>query len=139
MSKEEESKAGIKFTDKRRFDDSGNLREESEVGTTTSKPFNESMTAKPQSTVNGTTTPSEPELSFASFLVSLATQALMQMGEIAPPPGVDIPVNREGAKQTIDILEMLKVKTKSNLDEAENRLIDEILYNVRMAFVKVRG
>lgn len=138
MSKEEESKAGIKFTDKRRFDDSGNLREEEGSGSQ-SKSTPDRSASKAQSFDESPPTQSEPELNFASFLVSLATQALMQMGEIAPPPGVDIPVNRDAARQTIDILEMLKVKTKNNLDEAENRLIDEILYNVRMAFVKIRG
>lgn len=80
----------------------------------------------------------DPTLTFSSFLISLATQALMQLGEIKAPDGVELPVDREAAKQTIDIISMLKQKTAGNLNPDELRLIEEILHNLRMSYVRVR-
>jgi hypothetical protein len=60
----------------------------------------------------------------------------MQMGEVPPPPGVDLPKDVEGARQTIDIIAMLDRKTKGNLDQEEQRLMTDVLHNLRMCFVK---
>jgi len=143
MSDEEESKTGLKFKDRRRFDPSGNLRDQGATEEINADPgvnhLKKTVDLKTSAVADQAPDASEPELNFASFMVSLATQALIQLGEISPPPGMDLPVNRAAAKQTIDILEMLKTKTKGNLDSSETKLIDEILYNVRMAFVKVQG
>lgn len=78
----------------------------------------------------------EGEINFSSFVVSLATQALMQLGEMPPPPGVELPVDPAGAKQTIDILAMLQSKTKGNLDGNEERLLNEILHNLKLSYVR---
>ena len=80
--------------------------------------------------------PEEEEITFSSFAISLATQALMQLGHIQPPPGVQVPRDRVAAKQTIDILTMLEKKTKGNLDQDEARLLEEILHQVRIGFVR---
>lgn len=75
-------------------------------------------------------------LSFSSFLMSLATQALIQMGEMEPPGGLRLPPDFEAAKQTIEIIGMLAIKTKGNLDAEEQRLLAEVLHSVRLAFVQ---
>lgn len=80
--------------------------------------------------------PSTPSLSFSSFLMSLATQALIQMGEIEPPGGITLPPDFEAAKQSIEIMGMLAIKTKGNLDPEEQRLFSEVLHSVRLAFVQ---
>ena len=80
--------------------------------------------------------PPMQELNFSSFVVSLATQALMQLGEMPVPEGVNIPKDKDAAKQTIDILSILSHKTTGNLDDSEAKLMEEILHNLRMAFVK---
>ena len=76
------------------------------------------------------------EISFSSFVISLATQALMQLGQIKPPEGVEIAVDKVAAKQTIDILTMLESKTSGNLDGEEERLLEEILHNLRIGYVR---
>jgi hypothetical protein len=75
-------------------------------------------------------------LSFSSFLMSLATQALMQMGEMEPPGGIKLPPDFEAAKQTIEVIGMLAVKTKGNLDAEEQRLLVEVLHSLRLTFVQ---
>jgi len=77
-----------------------------------------------------------PPLDYSSFILSLATQAMVQLGEMEPPPGVDIPKNRQAAKHSIDVLEMLSLKTRGNLSEAEQRLTEEILHSLRRSFVR---
>lgn len=78
----------------------------------------------------------EQEITFSSFVVSLATQALMQLGQIKPPPGVNLPVDPMAAKQTIDILTVLQIKTRGNLDAEEDRLLEEVLHSLRIGYVK---
>jgi hypothetical protein len=79
------------------------------------------------------------EIDLSAFVMSLATQALMQLGAMQPPAGVTVPVDHESAKQTIEILSMLKVKTKGNLDKEESKLFDDILHSLRMSYVKVQA
>jgi hypothetical protein len=80
------------------------------------------------------------KIDFSTFVLSLSTSALYQMGLVPGPDGdrVDAP-DRLLAQQTIDSLEMLREKTRGNLDEEERKLLDSLLYELRMQFVKVRG
>jgi len=77
-----------------------------------------------------------PEINFTSFLLSISTSALIQLGEIPDPAtkqGVkELPL----AKQTIDLIGMLKEKTKGNLTPEEEKLIEYVLYDLRMRYVK---
>jgi hypothetical protein len=77
----------------------------------------------------------ESTITFGTFIASLATQALMQLGQVPAPKGVDLPKDRGAAKQTIDLLSMLKDKTKGNLSAEEDRMLDELLHNLRLHFV----
>ncbi|MCB0311561.1 MAG: DUF1844 domain-containing protein, partial [Bdellovibrionales bacterium] len=76
------------------------------------------------------------DINFSSFVMSLATQALMQMGQLESPPGVEVPVDLAGAQQTIDILAMMQQKTNGNLDQSEEHLMEEVLHSLRMAYVR---
>lgn len=78
---------------------------------------------------------SSNKISFESFIASLATQALMQLGEMPAPPGIIIPKDAASAKNTIDILNMLKEKTTGNLDSKEQRMLSELIHNLRLKFV----
>ena len=80
--------------------------------------------------------PPDSDINFSSFVISLATQALMQLGEIQPPDGMPIATDRDGARQTIDILSVIEYKTKGNLTEEEGKLMEEILHNLRLTYVK---
>jgi hypothetical protein len=76
-------------------------------------------------------------LSFSGFLLGLTTQALMFMGEVPPPPGQTTQIDLAAARQTIDLLAMLKAKTKGNLDAPEEAMLENALYDLRMRYVEI--
>ena len=78
-----------------------------------------------------------PEVTFASFILSLNTSALYHMGELPHPETGQRVVDRELAKHTIDTLVLLAHKTKGNLEFDENELLTRILYELKMRFVKL--
>jgi len=80
-----------------------------------------------------------PEVDFNSFIFSLSTSVLIQLGEIEDPFTKKSAKNLPLAKQTIDLIGMLKEKTKGNLTPQEERLIESILYDLRMRYVKAAG
>jgi len=84
---------------------------------------------------------SGPELAkidFSTFVLSLSTSALVQMGLVDDPEtGQPRPSEPELARQTIDTLEMLREKTRGNLSDDEVKLFDSLLYELRMRFVEV--
>jgi Domain of unknown function (DUF1844) len=77
-----------------------------------------------------------PPVDFHTFVLSLGSSALLHLGEIENPnDGVsqkDLPL----AKHTIDILAMLADKTKGNLTTAEEKLIESLLYDLRLRYVE---
>jgi hypothetical protein len=76
------------------------------------------------------------EMNFERFIASLYMSALMQLGlmhEQGDQPGVDL----LGARQTIDTIGMLADKTKGNLSMTEDNLMQNVLYELRMAYVEV--
>jgi hypothetical protein len=77
-----------------------------------------------------------PPVDFHTFVLSLGSSALLHLGEIENPnDGVsqkDLPL----AKHTIDILVMLEEKTKGNLSTAEERLMESLLYDLRLRYVE---
>jgi hypothetical protein len=80
-----------------------------------------------------------PEIDFNSFIFSISTSALIQLGEIEDPFTKKSAKNLPLAKQTIDLIGMLKEKTKGNLTPQEEKVIESILYDLRMRYVKATG
>ena len=85
-----------------------------------------------------------PEIDFATFVLSLGSSALMHLGE-EPDGGPEggaggekVPINLDLAKQTIDLLAMIQVKTKGNLHDAEAQLLSGLLYDLRIRYVDAR-
>jgi ABC-type Zn2+ transport system substrate-binding protein/surface adhesin len=76
------------------------------------------------------------EINFTTFVMGLTTQALMHLGEIAEPGQPQVP-DLPAAKQMIDLLGVLRDKTKGNLDAAEEQLLASMLYDLRMRYVEV--
>ncbi|OGX04302.1 MAG: hypothetical protein A3G87_05520 [Omnitrophica bacterium RIFCSPLOWO2_12_FULL_50_11] len=68
-------------------------------------------------------------------MTSLAVQALMSMGELAPPESEKPSVNLDAARQTIELLVMLREKTKGNLENQERELLHQLLADLQMKFV----
>ena len=76
------------------------------------------------------------QVSFDKFIASLYMTALMQLG-LAAPQGEKPAVDIIGARQTIDTVSMLQEKTKGNLTATEERMLQNILYELRMAYLEV--
>jgi len=81
-----------------------------------------------------------PAVDFSSLCLSLGTSTLYHLGAVGDPETGAKPAapNLPLARQTIDILEMLKVKTQGNLEAEEAKLLDGLLFELRMRFVEVR-
>ena len=77
-----------------------------------------------------------PEVNFATFIFSLSSSAFLHFGEIPEPSSGTKKKNLPMAKHTIDILGMLEEKTKGNLSPDEEQLLKNILYDLRMRYVK---
>lgn len=76
-----------------------------------------------------------PKINFVSFLFSLAGAAQINLGLIPNPATGKTEKNLGAAKETIEILDILKEKTKGNLTKEEEDLFEHLLYEVRMAYV----
>ena len=77
-----------------------------------------------------------PEITFASFLISLSSSAFIHLGDIPDPVTGEVKKDLALAKQTIDLLGLLREKTRNNLQEDEDKLFDHLLYDLRMRYVK---
>jgi hypothetical protein len=153
---ESNQKKGFQFVDRRRFDSSGVERDvgpvqiipvvegsegsggESRVSETTGAADKESQKAsrkeeefRPEASSNP-----EDEVTLTSFIMSLATQTMVQLGEMDPPVGMEIPIDVESARHTIEIISMLQRRTKSTLSADESRFIVEVLHTLRMSYVR---
>jgi hypothetical protein len=82
--------------------------------------------------------PTKP-LDFSTFLISLGTSAMIQLGD-APDPtsGGMLKADPEGARQTIDLLGLLEEKTRGNLDPAESELLTNLLTDLRLRAVQLQ-
>jgi Domain of unknown function (DUF1844) len=77
------------------------------------------------------------EISFGAFLMSLSTEALVHLGEMADPSSGQEQRDLAMAQQLIDILGMLRDKTRGNLEHDEQALLDAILFDLRMKYVEI--
>lgn len=158
---EEEKSRGFKVEDRRRFSSEGELKPEHQGATA---PESETQGARPQprnaqspegppiaagapasadnprterrgpATTGGPA--HHPEINFATFVVSLSTQALMHLGEIPDPMTNQQERDLPAAQHMIDILGMLQEKTRGNLDHEEEGLLRSILFDLRMKYVE---
>lgn len=76
------------------------------------------------------------DISFSAHIISLHATALMYLGEVEDESGQRPPPDREAARHVIDTLDMLREKTRGNLTVEETRLLDAILYELRLKFVQ---
>jgi hypothetical protein len=130
---------GFVIKDRRHFDDSGAVRKDEEAITQEEKPEIKVEQTLPPQQEPGNAPPEDaplPEINFAGFIFSLSTTAMYHFGDFPDPVTKEAKRNLAAAKQTIDILTILKTKTEGNLDEDEKQLLDGILYELRMRFVK---
>lgn len=77
-----------------------------------------------------------PSIDFATFVLSLSHSALLHLGEAPHPETNKVEANLPLAKQDIDILGLLEEKTKGNLTGDEERLLAQVLFDLRMRYVE---
>ncbi len=77
-----------------------------------------------------------PEINFATFIFSLNSSALVHLGVIEDPASDRKQKSLPLAKQTIDIIGMLEEKTRGNLEENEEKLLKNILHDLRLMYVR---
>ncbi|MFH0879872.1 MAG: DUF1844 domain-containing protein [Lentisphaerota bacterium] len=73
---------------------------------------------------------------FAHLVISLAGSAMQHMGKIINPAVGKPEMNLEAAQATIDMIDMLEVKTKGNLDAEEQKLLKDALTSLKLNFVE---
>jgi len=132
MSEEEIQGSGFIVKDRRAFDSQGKVKEESVRAE--KEEDKEKQKEKVEETGEGARP--LPEINFSSFLLSLSSSSLLHLGEIADPQSGEKKKDLALAKQSIDIIDLLKDKTKGNLTQEEEKLLDHLLYDLRMRFVK---
>ena len=95
----------------------------------------------PDTTAVPVGTPQSPDVrelpvTFGTFVVSLASSAAFALGEAPHPESGKFERDLALAQQTIDLLGMLQEKTRGNLDAEEARLIEAVLYDLRLRYVR---
>lgn len=140
----------IRVTDKRKFDKEGNIKEKTPTdGRKVKAKTPEAASAHKQSGSDKT----EPQpkkdikkneenkreqqaIDFIPFILSLYSSILASLGELPDTTGIKVEKNVAQAKELIDIIKMLSNKTKGNLSEDEQNVIDEVIYQSEMIYVK---
>jgi len=141
---DDKQEKGFVIKDRRRFDDSGQARPEAprEEAARPQEAKPEAKGAAPEPEKPGQPAQGQaslPDLNFSTFVFSLGTSAMVHFGDFPDPVTKKAERNLEAAKQTIDILGILKDKTKGNLSDEEDRLLESLLYELRMRYVRESG
>ena len=123
-SGETKSGSGFTVTDRRSFSDSGEARPD------------EPSPPVARESPDDFPTAAFPPVDFHTFVLSLGSSALLHLGELESPEAGAPQKDLALAKHTIDILAMLEEKTKGNLTGDEERLIGQILFDLRMRYVE---
>jgi Domain of unknown function (DUF1844) len=131
MERDKEESRSFQVKDRRRFSETGDARPDvpeepvpSAADTTASAPPREEARID------------EP-VTFSTFVLGLSTQALLHLGEIPDPVTRATERDLPAAKQVIDILGILREKTRSNLEAGEDSLLESVLYDLRMRYVEL--
>jgi Domain of unknown function (DUF1844) len=141
MEAEKKEKSFV-IKDKRIFDESGDVRKETETLTQEKSLETKAEKAQQLPVEESQEPPTEeylPEMNFANFVLSLSTTAMYHFGDFPDPVSRKAEKNLIAAKQTIDILGLLQTKTEGNLDKDEKSLLDGLLFELRMRYVKEKG
>ena len=126
---------GFKVEDRRRFSETGHAREKTEADERSPEPA-EAGTSEAQGKASRESGAPPAEINFSTFVISLSTQALMHLGEIPDPLTGKVENDLAVAKQMIDIVALLREKTRGNLDPGEEQLVEDALYDLRMKYVE---
>ncbi len=138
MPEDKNETSSFKVVDRRSFSVDGTRRED---------PREDDKKVETRPTVSrATSKPREAELEgyseegpagFDTLVSYLSTTAMFQLGLLPGPGGERIPADLVNARRTIDLLEVLQHKTRGNLTPDETKLLDDVIYELRLSFVEV--
>jgi len=147
---ESQTEPVLKVSDRRHFTESGERRPEVEAAVFEERaapppsPASPPLAAPTPAPAAPATPPPPPqerlaarEITFAGLLQDLYATCMMQLGAELQP-GQPGQVDLEGARETIDLLGVLQQKTHGNLEAQEARLLDNVLYELRLAYLEVQ-
>ena len=149
----EENQGSFKVTDRRLFNADGTLREDALIEEAAPAPPPEPVaaaspnSAQPQGQFAAATAPelqSEPEdaeperTMFNEFLMGIASSAFIYLGLVEHPATGRRQVDMTAAKESIDMLVMLREKTKGNLTRGEEKFFEDLLSDLKMQYVSMR-
>jgi len=117
------------------FKDRRKLSQEDEEPVKEAKPREEPAQTQEKKT-DDQAYPPLPEVNFSTFIVSLSTEILFHLGEIAHPGTGERQKDLVLAKHAIDTLAMIQDKTQGNLTEEEKKFLESMLYDLRMCFIR---
>jgi len=75
------------------------------------------------------------QVDFPTFIMSLSSSAFYHLGDMPDPTTGKKELNLPAVQQTIDMLNMLKEKTKGNLKEDESKLLEQLIYELQVKYV----
>ena len=139
-----EEDSGFRVADRRKFTEDGQLRDSAqEAPSGPAGPAGAPGDGPPRDKVANDASPPivgqesrQPKMDFPTLVLSLTSTAMLQMGLLPDPNSQKAEKNLPAARQTIDILEVLKEKTQGNLKPDESRLLDRCLHDLKMSFVQ---
>lgn len=139
MAEEKNESSGFKVVDRRAFTVEGSPREESpaEAKKAEAPPRIES-TPLPEAAEPPEEDPLGEPTGFETLVSYLSTTTMFQLGLIPGPGGERIPPDMPNAQRSIDLLQVLQEKTGGNLTAKESRLLEDVLYELRMTFVELQ-
>jgi len=76
------------------------------------------------------------DVNFSTFILSLASATFIELGLVEDPILKKKQINLAAAKQNIDLIQLIQDKTRGNLDDEERGLLERILRDVRLQYVK---
>ena len=139
---EHEEQPELKVTDRRLFTPEGQVRPGVTIETPQAEPSSaKKPSAEPKKVAESPqAVPPEPPpgaVQFEHLVMSLITTAMLQMGLAARPGEVQPPPDLAAAQETIELLQVLQLKTQGNLTPEEQGVLTGGLYELRMAFVEL--
>jgi hypothetical protein len=136
MANEKDEPSGFKVVDRRTFTAEGSPRGDRPPEVKKAEPPPPAERApRPQVVESPEAELSDEPSGFETLVSYLSTTTMFQLGLIPGPGGERIPPDMTNAQRTIDLLQVLQEKTSGNLTPNESRLLDDVLYELRMTFV----
>ncbi|MEY4168838.1 MAG: DUF1844 domain-containing protein [Blastocatellia bacterium] len=153
----EENQSGFKISDRRLFNADGSLREDAVIEEVSISQFESlvEVPAAPATEESATVSAAEPyptaepypedepegapeQTLFTEFLMQIASSAFIYLGLVEHPATGRRQVNLEAAKESIEMLDMLREKTQGNLTRGEEKLFEDLMADLKMQFVARR-